>query len=641
MRPKNEELPVNRSNPLMYTLSVGAVATSALVIAACAGGPAGHSNRDAAAGLNPGGKVDNFRLLDNAGQSHELYYLADKKAVVLIAQGNSCATKSLTDIKQLRDKYGAQNVAFMMINSNLTDSREQIAATAKAQGIDLPILMDETQLIGESLTLRNNGEVLVLNPKGWTLAYRGNAQGTAAALDSVIAGKAVATASSNVSGCEIKLPELANRSAHAAISYEKQIAPIIIDNCVTCHRQGGIGPWQMSSYQIVKGFAPMIREVLRTERMPPWHADPHYGAFRNNRAIPRDQVKTLVHWIEAGSPRGAGGDPLADLKKSWPEWALGQPDTVLTLPKFDVKASGVVPYQEVIVKNTIGRDVWLKAIDYAPGDRSVVHHILGYTLAPGTGAALMARIAAAPPVAEVPGQPGPQSLSLIKTCSTPAGAAQIRARSTGGNLPGGASIGGFVPGAAPQQFPAEAGVFLKKDSDFRFQVHYTPTGKAATDTTRVGLYYIDTAPQYPLRNFVLLDPCLQIPANTPSYTASMSRVVDRDMLIYSLTPHSHFRGAVTNFTAEYPDGTKETLLSVPKYDFNWQTTYGFDKPKMIPKGTKLTHSTTYDNSSLNKSNPDPNIVVHWGEQTWEEMLYGNVAFRYVDDSTTEQKTSSR
>jgi peroxiredoxin len=630
---------VKRSNHLLSAVSIAAVSATALVIAACAGGPS--SKPSAVAGLTPGGKVDNFRLLDNAGQSHQLYYLTDKKAVVLIAQGNSCSAnaKTLPDIKSMRDKYSTQNVEFLMINSNLSDTRDQIADVAKKQGIDLPIMMDDTQLIGESLSLHNNGEVLVVNPKDWTLAYRGTAKGTAAALDAVLAGNPVKTASTAVSGCDIQMPELANRSAHAAISYEKTIAPMLIDNCVTCHRKGGIGPWQMASYDVVKGFAPMIREVIRTERMPPWHADPHYGAFKNNRALSVANTKTLVHWIEAGAPRGEGRDPLADLKKTWPEWALGTPNTVLELPAFEVAATGVVPYQEIRVKNTIGRDVWLRAIDYAPGDRSVVHHILGFTLPPNAGA-MGQRGGGAQPVAEVPGQPGPQSLQLMKACSTPQGAAQMRTRVGGNNaIPGGASIGGYVPGAAPSQFPKEAGVFIPKDADFRFQIHYTPTGKAATDVTRVGLYYSDQAPTYPLRNTVLMDPCLMIPANTKVYTASMSRVIDRDMLIYSLTPHSHFRGSASSFVAEYPDGTKETLLSVPKYDFNWQTTYAFATPKAIPKGTKITHSTTYDNSSLNKANPDPSITVHWGEQTWEEMLYGNISFRYVDDTTAVQKTS--
>jgi peroxiredoxin len=587
----------------------------------------------------PGDRIDDFRLLDHAGQSHRLYYLSDTKAVVLIAYSASCPTNAatFTDIKQLRAKYAPQSVEFLMIDPSPKSDREQLAAAAKQQGIDLPILMDKAQLIGESLGLRNAGEVLVVDPKGWKLVYRGNAPSTAAALDAVLTGTPVANVNSKVTGCAIPLPEAAQRGAHASISYEKTIAPLLIDNCVTCHRTGGIGPWQMSSYEIIKGFAPMIREVIRTERMPPWHADPHYGAFKNNRALTEASRKTLVHWIEAGAPRGSGRDPLAELKKTWPEWAIGAPNLVLELPAFEVPATGVVPYQDVRVKNTIGRDVWLKAIDYAPGDRTVVHHILGYTLAAGAGPLNVN--GGREGTAQQVGQPSPQSLQLAKLCSTPAGAEQVRSRvgrSDVSQLTGGASIAGYVPGAAPAKFPADTGVLIKKDADFRFQIHYTPTGKTSTDVTRVGLYFTDQEPKYSLRNTVLMDPCLTIPANTKAYTASMSRVVDRDVYIYSLTPHSHYRGAASSFIAEYPNGTRETLLSVPRYDFNWQTAYSLATPKLIPKGTKLIHSTTYDNSSLNQANPDPNTTVHWGEQSWEEMLYGSIAMRYADEGPPPQ-----
>jgi peroxiredoxin len=584
--------------------------------------------------LAPGSVVDNFRLLDHQGASHQLYYLSDQKAVVLIAQGDSCAanTAALPELTKLREKYASQGVPFLMINSNSNEGRDQIVAAAKKQNIDLPILLDETQLIGESLGLTNNGEVLVIDTKGWKLAYRGTTKDAGQALESVVNGTDVKTTRTNVTGCAIKLPELARATAHANISYEKTIAPMLIDNCVTCHRTGGIGPWQMTSYEMVKGFAPMIREVIRTERMPPWHADPHYGAFSNNRALSADNMKTLVHWIEAGAPRGAGADPLATLHKEWPEWALGKPDAILELPAFEVPATGVVPYQDVRVKNTIGRDVYLKAIDYAPGDRAVVHHILGYSLPPNAPA--LAASGTGDGNVQKAGEQSPQAVQLMKICSTPAGAEQVRnriRRSDAQMLAGGASIGGYVPGAVPQRFAKELGVLIKKDSDFRFQVHYTPNGKPSNVVTRVGIYFTDEAPQYELRNTVLLDPCLTIPANTKAYTASMSRTVDRDMYIYSLTPHSHFRGAASEFIAEYPDGKTETLLSVPKYDFNWQTTYRLAQPKLIPKGTKLTHSTTYDNSSLNAANPDPSIVVHWGEQSWEEMLYGSISFRYADE----------
>ena len=551
-----------------------------------------------AAALNPGEVVDNFRLLDHKGASHELYYLSDMKAVVLMSHASACeaSATAAAQLKTLSDKYRAQGVQFFLIDSNAADVRDVVAKDAEKSGVDLPVLLDETQLIGESLGLQQTGEVFVIDPKGWKVAYRGavakgKASYAADALDSVMAGKPVKKATAGGKGCRIALPEADRRSAHAKISYEKTIAPMLIDNCVTCHRNGGIGPWQMTSYLMVKGFAPMIREVIRTERMPPWHADPHYGVFKNNRALQPEQAKTLVHWIEAGAPRGEGSDPLADLQKTWPQWALGEPDVILELSAFNVPATGVIPYQEARIKNPIGRDVWLKAIDYLPGERAVVHHILGYSM---------------PPVA-----------------------ADAQRRSIG------SYIGGYVPGTAPFRLPENTGVLLSKDADFGFQVHYTPNGKAMTDVTHVGLYFSDAAPKYPLRNAVLMDRHLKIPANTKAYTASTSRTFDRDVLIYDLTPHSHFRGKASNFVAKYPDGKEEVLLSVPKYDFNWQTTYTFSTPKALPKGTTLIHSTTYDNSAQNKANPDPNIEVRWGEQSWEEMLYGNVSYRNSDEVVTD------
>jgi hypothetical protein len=165
-------------------------------------------------------------------------------------------------------------------------------------------------------------------------------------------------------------------NAGAKVSYSEKIAPMLIDNCVTCHRAGGIGPWQMTSYDVVKGFAPMIREVVRTKRMPPWHADPHTGVWDGDRSLSTEEKQTLVHWIEAGAPRGKGPDPLADLHKTWSEWAFGKPDMVIQVPEFDVPATGIVDYKRYVVANTLGRDVWVRATDVIPGDRTVVHHVI-------------------------------------------------------------------------------------------------------------------------------------------------------------------------------------------------------------------------------------------------------------------------
>ena len=341
---------------------------------------------------------------------------------------------------------------------------------------------------------------------------------------------------------------------------------------------------------MVRGFAPMIREVLRTQRMPPWHADPHYGAFSNDRSLDVEQTKTLVHWIEAGAPRGKGDDPLTNLPQVSSTWQLGQPDLVLEIPAFDVPATGTIAYQRPMVKNTLGRDVWLRAIEFMPSDRSVVHHILAGT----TGGAA---------------RPGNEASGLARI----------------------SSLGTFVPGDVPHFLPDDTAVLIPKDTDFAYQVHYTANGKAVREVTRIGLYFAKEPPKYTLRNTVLADTSLKIPANAKAHTVSTSRTFNRDVLLYHLLVHAHVRGNGAEYVAQYPDGTKEVLLSVPKYDFNWQTTYELATPKLLPKGSTLRYSTTYDNSSQNKSNPDPNIEVRWGPQTWEEMLYGDVRFRFPDE----------
>ena len=541
--------------------------------------------------LSPGETVEDFRLNDQNGQSHELYYLSDMKAVVLMASGAGCAParSAAKALENLRSAYQAQGVEFLAIDSNLKDTAEAIAKDAKADGVTLPVLTDELQLIGESLGFTRNGEVLIVNPQDWKVIYRGAVEKganhyAAAALDSALAGTPVKVSQTDASGCNIVMPERDRRAAHAQISYEKTIAPMLSAHCVACHREGGIAPWQMSSYDMVRGFSPMIREVVRTKRMPPWHADPHYGVFSNDRSLSADDTKTLVHWIEAGAPRGGGIDPLTLVKKDWPVWALGKPDLVVNLPKFEVPATGVIPYQMWTVDNPLDHDVWVRAVDFLPGARSNLHHIIatiGGEMAPG------------------------------------------EKRDTDG------SLADYVPGSEPLQIPPESGILLKKGAKFGFQAHYTVNGKPVTDTTQMGLYFMDKPPQYRYRAAIMANPRIKIPANTKAYTNDATYKFDREVLVYSLHPHAHFRGAAAEFVAQYPDGHEAVLLNVPRYEFNWQTTYELKTPIVLPAGTAVKYSMTYDNSTQNKANPDPNRIVPWGQQTWDEMLFGVIRFRYL------------
>jgi hypothetical protein len=511
------------------------------------------------------------------------------KAVVLLAQGNGCdaSRQAASAVQALQGKYESQGVTFLAINSNLNDSLDTVSKEATQAGIKLPIMLDGAQLVGESLNLTNNGEVLVLNPKGWKIAYRGNAGGVGGALDAVIAGKA-SPAPTAAKGCAIKMPERDKRSAHANISYEKEVAPILTEKCVVCHREGGIGPWQMTNYDMIRGFSPMIREVVRTQRMPPWHADPHYGVFSNSRGLSPAQAKTLVHWIEAGSPRGAGADPLLSQKKDWPKWALGEPDLVVELPPFTTPATGTIPYQNVTLENPLGRDVWVRAVDFLPGQRAVLHHIIA---------------------------------------------------SAGGETRGNISLNNYVPGAEPLQVPKDNGILLPAKAKLHFQMHYTPNGQALTDVTRMGLYFMKDAPKYNFRSMIFINVKLKIPAGDKYHVETAERKFDQDAVIFSLHPHAHFRGKSSSFVAHYPDGREEMLINVPAYDFNWQSTYELAKPLTVPAGTRIVYTQVFDNSVQNKANPDPNREVTWGEQTWDEMVFGVIRYRNVKEDQTAPKST--
>lgn len=546
----------------------------------------------------PGDRIDNFRLLDQAGASHELYYLSDMKAVVIMTHGNGCpiVRKSLSEFKALRDRFGAQGVEFLMLNSNLQDDYRSVQAEAKEFSIDVPIMIDDTQLIGEALGVERTAEVFVIDPKHWRLVYRGPVDDRldygaakpaatrsylADTLQAVLAEQAPPLAQVDGPGCIVNFPERAKRDAHAKISYEKTIAPLLQDKCVACHRVDGVAPWAMSDYTKVLGFAPMMREVIRTKRMPPWHADPHYGSFVGDRSLSVDDTKTLVHWIEAGAPRGDGADPLATSTKTWSQWALGEPDLIIDVPAFKVPANGLVTYQYPRVLNPLQQDVWIRAIEVMPGDRSVVHHALaGVDDGRGLAGAL-------------------------------------------GNL------GSYAPGKNAAPYPDDTGVPLRKGAHFQFQMHYTPSGKEVTDKTRLGLYFYDREPKHELKMAVIYDTALAVPPNTKAYTQSLNYVFKQDVMLYSLVPHAHLRGKSAKYTAHYADGHQEVLLSVPKYDFNWQPTYFFKDPMLMPAGTKIVLEMTWDNSRQNPLNPNPDHTVRWGDQTWEEMNVGWLRFREV------------
>ncbi|MGI9283805.1 MAG: hypothetical protein ACR2P1_00280 [Pseudomonadales bacterium] len=548
--------------------------------------------------------VDDFVLLDHTGKAQQLYYHDDASAIVLIVQGNGCqiVRSLLADYKTLRDDYAGRGVQVFMLNANPQDTREAIASEAASYAIDIPILHDSAQIIGPSLALNRTAEVLVIDPRDWKIVYRGALNNRVGyerqkkeatehyvrdALDALIDGKAPVFSEVKSPGCIINFPQ---RNKQQTISYSDTIVPILKKNCMACHIEGGIAPWAMSEYRMIHGFAPMMREVIRTKRMPPWHADPAVGHWRNDAGLSDEDAQALINWIEAGAERSKGKDPLQSIPPRSDDWPLGEPDLVLEIPAFHVPATGVVEYQFPTVKNPLDKDVWVVAASLIPGDSKVVHHVL---------------MGAADKVVD-----------------------NMKTDSVFQNY-----IMGYAPGNESARMPNGTGVFVPVGGEYLFQMHYTPFGKATTDRTRVGLYFADKPPKKFLRQQVVVNTSIEIPANTEQHQEYAYFEFWDDATIYSLVPHSHYRGKSSSFELQYPNGESELILSVPNYDFNWQRTYAFVEPKKVPKGTKIVHSTIYNNSLKNPGNPDPNRTVPWGLQSRDEMLYGSVSYSWDNEST--------
>ncbi|HEV7694057.1 MAG TPA: redoxin domain-containing protein [Hyphomonadaceae bacterium] len=553
-------------------------------------------------------KASNFQLTDTTRLAHELYYFNYAPAIVLMSQtnGSKLSRDGAAELAKLQAAYKDKGVLFYMINSS--DTRDAAAAEGAKNKFAVPVLMDELQLVGEQLGVQREGEIFVLNPKkGFEVAYHGPLDDrftkasynlksaakeayTADAIDAVLAGKTVGANRVDVKfGKTISFPERGKVAEHANISYTKTVAPILQAKCVACHQKGGIAPFAMDSYEVVKGFAPMMRESVMSERMPPYFPDPHIGTFKNDAALTAEENKTLIHWLDAGAPRGTGEDILKTQAGVAPDWptSLGKPDVIVQLPSFSVPASGTVEYQAMAVDNPFKGDTWLRAIAVKPGARQVLHHVTS-NWSPDRNA----------PPAKIPG----------------------------------GSVGSYTPGAEPQVIADQAGAPVPAGGKLRFSMHYTTTGKAMTDATQIGYYTLKAPPKYIKRSVVISDGALRIPAGEARHQEIAYLEFPADAYLYTLYPHSHYRGYHVELKQKTPDGKEKMLLSLPKYDFNWQRDYDPETPILVKAGTKLIATWVYDNSDHNKANPNSKIDVTWGEQSWQEMMYFRVNYRWADET---------
>ena len=549
--------------------------------------------------------VDDIGLYDQYDEFHNLYYYDDANAIVLYVQGNGCpmVRNGFRTYEKISDQFKDKGVKFFMVNSNLQDSREDITEEAKEFGMSLPILVDEHQFLAENLNLTRTAETIVINPKDWSIVYRGpiddqlgyEGQKIQAdkdylrnALNSFLNGEEIKESYVRSKGCAIKrgMPNTDDQE----LTFVDNIGPLLEAKCTQCHVENGIGSWAMTDYHTVYGWSEMIREVILNKRMPPWQADPKYGHFKEDLSLTDQEIRNIVSWIDAGMPLGKGNNPLAKIKPLKPEWKFGQPDTIIELTERHLPATGLIDYlYQEIPMDYLTDNLKIKAVEVVPGNPEVLHHILA-------------------------------------TIRYPDGTESPVERKRGPWLDG--IFIAWAPGMSPEVFPDNSIRTIPKGSKLIIQSHYTANGKESSDNSKIGLYYADSDSE---KELVSLGPAnfdFVIEPHDKSVEVEAVEEIKENIKLYSLFPHMHFRGKSFKYVVEYPNGEERVVLNVPNYNFNWQRNYYLEEPIAVPEGSKLKLSAVFDNSGQNPFNPSPQDSVKWGEQTMDEMMIGYFNFIY-------------
>jgi hypothetical protein len=421
-------------------------------------------------------------------------------------------------------------------------------------------------------------------------------------------------------------------------TFTKDVAPIFYEHCTVCHRPGEVAPMSLLTYDAARPYVRSIGNAVSRGVMPPWHADPAHGSFLNDRRLSDAEKDTITRWVNAGAPEGDRAD-LPPMPTYPDGWAIGEPDAILTMQEdYPVPADGQIEYKYFEVPTHFTEDKWITAYQVRPSNPSVVHHVIVYARPPqrprpegaqaqqGRGGAQGQQRRREGPITFAPGMDEPQTDTVLKARELKQGPFNDRPAPEGGT---GAFVGGYVPGQSIREFRPGTALRLPAGATLVFQMHYTANGKATTDRTSIGFRFASAPPKEEIMTAALLNQNFTIPAGAPSTEVDAEMTLNTPMTFYSLLPHTHVRGTRWEIEAEYPDGRKEVLLSVPHYDFNWQTDYILKEPLKLPAGTKIRSRAWYDNSQGNRSNPDPSVDVHWGDQTWNEMQF--MAFDFSID----------
>ena len=522
--------------------------------------------------------LGDFALLDSKGQFHQFTRYSDMDAVLLYVNQDNCELSdwAVSHLASFTSNFRDSIPLLALNNGSLTRSVERLSDR------NIPVLLDETGYIFQALNLSRGGALLLLDPATLEYGELGKEFTGASRIFNVAQSnqlKAILNAIEPGS-CDMQIQPF--QEYHQNPSYIEDVAPILESRCSYCHREGGSAPWAMSDHRMIKGWAPMIREALLTQRMPPGQIDADHERFDGLSHITTEERITLINWIDAGALGEelikGGEDPLQSIEPYADGWQLGEPDQIYTFDEQSIPATGDVDYIWLTLETGLVRDKWVKGYEFDVGDPSVVHHARVFT--------------------QGKSYTGEQELKDFAAYA-----------------PGKSTI--FYPDGIAQHFSGNDRLVM--------QIHYITNGELTKDQTRLGLHYVDNPPRQTLSNPITVNESIYIPAGDRNYETSASILLEDDSYLYAMSPHMHYRGKSMKYTAVFPDGSTEQLLSVPNYQFRWQMNYWLTEPKFLPAGTTVVTNGTFDNSSANPSNPNANVDVAWGAQSWEEMFIGWMA----------------
>lgn len=543
------------------------------------------------------GEVSDFALTDYQGKFHQFSYYDDSKAMVLFVQGNGCpiVRNSISELNELRRKFSSDGIKFFMINPTLQDNVTEVKQEAEEFNIQLPILLDKQQLVANMLDLRVTAEALLIDMKTRQIVYRGpfsdrvgfeTQKNTAEhgylqdAIQNFLIGNPIVEPHRKTKGCAIT--RLSDRRQNK-VTYMDHVAPILEQKCVKCHQQGGIAPWAMSDYKTVMGWSSMIKNVILTKRMPPWHADPNIGHFSNDLSLSNAEIETVMSWIDGSMERGEGEDPLAQRPPDTQAWRLGKPDFVMELEPESIPAIGIIDYRYQSYKLQVDKTVYVKAVEIQPDRSEILHHVLATVEYPDDYELPLDR------------KRGPWIDGILAA---------------------------WAPGMQPETFPEGTGRIIPEGSTIHLQLHYTTNGRSQVDQSKIGLHFLNEPPD---REYITIGPSdfdLEILPNDAKHFSTITEKIYEDIRVFGFFPHMHFRGKSMIYTLEEPDGNRTVLLSVPNYSFNWQRYYELETPLDVKKGSKIIVEAVFDNSERNPFNPAPQDTLYFGEQTSDEMMIG-------------------